>query len=181
MSTAKIREPQMTREESWCGYAIKSALYKAYPILSRKNGVFEYYECKSADDDVSECKVASKKLNPWGVGTFGGGRHERTPDKKPRAADIYLDARDENEVGIGNEILEKLLKNAVRLRVKYVTWNKTVHYPDGSKTALSGKWEGNASRRHENHLHVEFTDKYNTKAGIVEAFNAVFPPAAATE
>lgn len=173
-----IRTPSRTKEESWCGHAIKGTLYKAYPILARKGGLFEYYECAADEDDVTQCKTATKKLNPWGVGTFGGGGHEKTPDKKPRAADVYLDSRKAEELRTGNEILEKLLGNAATLRVKYVTWRNRVHYPDGTTHPLSAKWQSSASRRHENHLHVEFTDAYNTNAGIVDAFTGVFPPAA---
>jgi hypothetical protein len=163
-----------TGEESWCGYAIKSTLYKAYPILARKGGLFKYYECKAGATEIPQCKEKTMRHNPWGVGTFGGGRHERTPDKKPRAADIYLDAKKPDEKTVGDDILSKLLQNAVRLRVKYVTWDSYVHRPDGSRSPKRGN---DASNRHENHLHVEFTDDYNKDGAIVEAFTAVFPPA----
>lgn len=178
MGELSIRPPQRTGEESWCGFAIKSALYKAYPILARKNCVFKYYECKSDEDDVAKCKVATKNVNRTGVGTFGGGGHENTPDHKPRAADIYLDSKKPEELQIGNAILRKLLANAAVLRVKYVTWTNVVHYPNGTTQPLSAKWQSSASSRHENHLHVEFTDAYNANAGIVAAFARVFPPAA---
>lgn len=181
MAERKIRPPQMTSEESWCGYAIKSALYRAYPILARINCKFQYYECKSGQTDVAKCKVATKAIHRTGVGTFGGGGHEDTADRKPRAADVYLDSKKPEELQIGNEILRKLLANAAKLRVQYVTWNNLTHYPNGTKVPLSAKWQGSASKRHENHLHVEFTDAYNTKAGIVQAFTDVFPAAASNK
>ncbi len=182
MGEPNIRPPQRTAEESWCGYAIKSALYKAYPILARKNCVFKYYECESGEDDVAKCKVAKMAVNRTGVGTFrstvGGEGHQNTPDKKPRAADIYLDSKKPEELQIGNAILRKLLANAAVLRVKYVTWINVVNFPNGTTKPLSAKYQSNSTDRHENHLHVEFTDAYNVNTGIVAAFARVFPPAA---
>ena len=69
--------------------------------------------------------------------TFGGGGHENTSDRKPRAADVYLDSKKPEELQIGNEILRKLLANAATLRVKYVTWNNRTYYPNGSSSPLS--------------------------------------------
>jgi hypothetical protein len=179
MEERKIKPPVMTPEESWGGNAIKATLYKAYPILARRNCDFSYYECPVGETDVTQCTSVPKKINRTGVGSFGGSlragpRHEDTPDRKPRAADVYLDSKKPEELQIGNEIRDKLLAHAAKLRVKYVTWNNVTLFPDGSKKPLSARWQANATKRHENHLHVEFTDAYNTNAGILQAFTDVF-------
>jgi hypothetical protein len=82
------------------------------------------------------------------------GTKKKSAHAEGRALDIHLNANHPDELALGDQIFEALIRKATKIGVDNVIWNRQIW-----SVARGGPRRYKGQSPHTDHLHVEFTRK----------------------